>query len=84
MDEILKSVEARVIAGEFAGRVACINAKGEIVEPVVGQWFCDFDLDHDGKAQDGALVEYVGDGEFYEEGSDDRHRLYGVAYVLQQ
>jgi hypothetical protein len=87
--EVLKGLEKRIIAGEFKGRAVCINNAGELVTPREGQWFCEFDLPDPAidlcgqEIVDGALVEYVGEGQFYEEHSDEPHRQSGIAYVLQ-
>jgi hypothetical protein len=46
-----------------------IRGKG-LCEPTVGTWYCAFTLAPDGTELSGALGEYVGDGEFYDDDSD--------------
>lgn len=60
------------------------NSKGEQVSLVVGMWYVgmnSLENDHDSGA--GEIAQYVGDGEFYDEGCDEPTRMQDYEYIVE-
>lgn len=79
----LNSVRAAISLHE----TVFLSADLEPIEPRKGQWFCEFDVDfaEEGNEilRDQALVEYIGQGEVYDEQCDEFRRPRGFVLILQ-
>lgn len=58
-------------------------------EPLLGAWYCEFSTQRDAETGeerdvDGALAQYVGKGEFYDEGEDTPMRMDRYDYLVFQ
>lgn len=54
-------------------------------EPEVGTWYCGFETVPEwGLDMDGAIAQYVGGGEFYDEGADSQTDMRYYDYLIKQ
>lgn len=64
-----------------------IKTNNSIVEaePEVGAWYCGFETDlDDGPDRDGAIAQYVGEGQFYDEGAYEQTDMRYYDYLIKQ
>lgn len=60
------------------------NAKGEQVQLVVGMWYVGMNwLLNDNDSGAGEIAQYVGDGEFYDQGCDEPTRMQDYEYIIE-
>jgi len=54
-------------------------------EPEIMAWYCGFETDiDDGPDRDGAIAQYVGEGQFYDEGADEPTDMRYYDYLIKQ
>lgn len=60
------------------------NSKGEQVELIPGMWYVGMNyLEQVEDTGAGEIAQYVGDGEFYDEGCDDPTDMQAYEYILE-